>query len=157
MVNQRPWLAAGIAGATGGIIGFGSSLSSLMFTRGGVKSRVAEFEHPLRQRIIKTLEKNPGLHYRELQSKLSAANGTLRHHWMFYQAEKRSQLSRLMDEPATLLRAFSGRSPEGSWSRRNRGGKKDAYRIVTSSKDNCRRYPSKWHTKISSRTRKKNW
>ena len=55
-------------------------LSSLMFTRGGVKSRVAEFEHPLRQRIIKTLEKSPGLHYRELQSKLSAANGTLRHH-----------------------------------------------------------------------------
>ena len=79
-VNQRPWLAAGIAGATGGIIGFGSSLSSLMFTRGGVKSRVSEFEHPLRQRIIKTLEKSPGLHYRELQSKLSAANGTLRHH-----------------------------------------------------------------------------
>jgi predicted transcriptional regulator len=79
-VNQRPWLAAGIAGATGGIIGFGSSLSSLMFTRGGVKSRITEFEHPLRQRIIKTLEKSPGLHYRELQSKLSAANGTLRHH-----------------------------------------------------------------------------
>ena len=79
-ITQRPWLAAGIAGATGGILGIGSSLSSLMFTRGGVKSRTAEFEHPLRKRIMNTLEKNPGLCYRELQSKLSAANGTLRHH-----------------------------------------------------------------------------
>ncbi len=79
-ITQRPWLAAGIAGATGGILGIGSSLSSLMFTRGGVKSRVREFEHPLRQRIMKTLEKKPGLCYRELQSHLSAANGTLRHH-----------------------------------------------------------------------------
>ena len=79
-IKQRPWLAAGIAGATGGILGIGSSLSSLMFTRGGVKARTAEFEHPLRKRIMDTLEKNPGLCYRELQSKLSAANGTLRHH-----------------------------------------------------------------------------
>ena len=79
-ITQRPWLAAGIAGATGGILGIGSSLSSLMFTRGGVKSRVREFEHPLRRRIMKTLEKKPGLCYRELQSHLSAANGTLRHH-----------------------------------------------------------------------------
>lgn len=79
-MNQRPWLAAGIAGATGGIVGFGSSLSSLMFTRGEVKARISDLEHPLRQRILKTLEKNPGLCYRELQSNLSAANGTLRHH-----------------------------------------------------------------------------
>ena len=79
-ITQRPWLAAGIAGATGGILGIGSSLSSIMLTRGGVKSRVREFEHPLRQRIMKTLEKKPGLCYRELQSHLSAANGTLRHH-----------------------------------------------------------------------------
>ena len=79
-VNQRPWLAAGIAGATGGILGIGSSLSSLMLARGGVKARVQDFEHPLRQRILKTLERNPGLCYRELQSTLATANGTLRHH-----------------------------------------------------------------------------
>ena len=79
-ITQRPWLAAGIAGATGGIIGIGSSLSSMMFTRGSVKARLAEFEHPLRRRIMLTLEKKPGLCYRELQSHLSAANGTLRHH-----------------------------------------------------------------------------
>ena len=51
-----------------------------MFTRGGVKARISDFEHPLRQRILRTLEKKPGLCYRELQSNLSAANGTLRHH-----------------------------------------------------------------------------
>ena len=79
-ISQRPWLAAGIAGATGGLVGLGSSLSSLAFTRGGVKSRISDYEHPLRQRIIRTLEKSPGLCYRELQSNLSAANGTLRHH-----------------------------------------------------------------------------
>ncbi len=79
-ITQRPWLAAGIAGATGGILGIGSSLSSMMFTRGSVKARLAEFEHPLRRRIMLTLEKKPGLCYRELQSHLSAANGTLRHH-----------------------------------------------------------------------------
>lgn len=79
-ISQRPWLAAGIAGATGGLLGIGSSISSLAFARGGVKAQISEFEHPLRQRILKTLEKNPGLCYRELQSTLSAANGTLRHH-----------------------------------------------------------------------------
>ena len=79
-ISQRPWLAAGIAGATGGLVGLGSGLSSLAFTRGGVKSRISDYEHPLRQRIIRTLEKSPGLCYRELQSNLSAANGTLRHH-----------------------------------------------------------------------------
>jgi len=79
-ISQRPWLAAGIAGATGGLVGLGSGLSALAFTRGGVKSKISDYEHPLRQRIIRTLEKSPGLCYRELQSNLSAANGTLRHH-----------------------------------------------------------------------------
>jgi predicted transcriptional regulator len=79
-ISQRPWLAAGIAGATGGLVGLGSGLSSLAFTRGGVKSRISDYEHPLRRRILRTLEKSPGLCYRELQSNLSAANGTLRHH-----------------------------------------------------------------------------
>ena len=79
-ISQRPWLAAGIAGATGGLVGLGSGLSSLAFTRGGVKSKISDYEHPLRQRIIRTLERSPGLCYRALQSNLSAANGTLRHH-----------------------------------------------------------------------------
>ena len=79
-ISQRPWLAAGIAGATGGLFGIGSTLSSLAFSRGGVDAKVSDFEHPLRRRILRTLDRNPGLCYRELQSNLSAANGTLRHH-----------------------------------------------------------------------------
>ena len=64
-ISQRPWLAAGIAGATGGLVGLGSGLSALAFTRGGVKSKISDYEHPLRQRIIRTLEKSPGLCYRD--------------------------------------------------------------------------------------------
>ncbi|MBT4065899.1 MAG: helix-turn-helix domain-containing protein [Euryarchaeota archaeon] len=79
-ISQRPWLAAGIVGATGGLVGLGSSLSAFAFSRGSVDAKVGEFEHPLRRRILRTLEKSPGLCYRELQSNLSAANGTLRHH-----------------------------------------------------------------------------
>ncbi len=79
-ISQRPWLAAGLVGATGGLFGIGSSLSSLAFTRGGVDAKISDFEHPLRRRILRTLDKNPGLCYRELQSNLSASNGTLRHH-----------------------------------------------------------------------------
>lgn len=79
-ISQRPWLAAGIAGATGGLLGIGAGMSSLAFARGGVKAKISDFEHPLRRRILKTLDKKPGLCYRELQSTLSAANGTLRHH-----------------------------------------------------------------------------
>lgn len=79
-ITQRPWLAAGIAGATGGLLGLGTSISALAFARGGVDAKISDFEHPLRRRILRTLDKNPGLCYRELQSYLSAANGTLRHH-----------------------------------------------------------------------------
>jgi len=38
------------------------------------------WDHPLRSRILKTLERFPGTHFRELQRQLEAANGTLRHH-----------------------------------------------------------------------------
>ena len=79
-ISQRPWIAAGIVGATGGLVGLGSSISAFALSRGGVDAKVSDFEHPLRRRILRTLEKCPGLCYRELQSNLSAANGTLRHH-----------------------------------------------------------------------------
>jgi predicted transcriptional regulator len=38
------------------------------------------WEHPVRAKILTTLEKSPGLHFRELQRRMNAANGTLRHH-----------------------------------------------------------------------------
>ena len=79
-ISQRPWLAAGLASATGGLLGIGSNLSAIAVSRAGVEAKISDFEHPLRSRILRTLDKNPGLCYRELQSHLSAANGTLRHH-----------------------------------------------------------------------------
>jgi predicted transcriptional regulator len=47
---------------------------------GGISTRATSHEHPLRRRILSTLEARPGLCYRELQSIMNAANGTLRHH-----------------------------------------------------------------------------
>jgi DNA-binding MarR family transcriptional regulator len=38
------------------------------------------WEHPVRAEILSTLEKAPGIHFRELQRRMEAANGTLRHH-----------------------------------------------------------------------------
>ncbi|MFQ3321153.1 MAG: DNA-binding transcriptional ArsR family regulator [Candidatus Thalassarchaeaceae archaeon] len=46
------------------------------------------YVHPLRSRIISTLEKSPGIHFRELMRQLNAANGTLRHHLRVLTNEK---------------------------------------------------------------------
>jgi predicted transcriptional regulator len=82
--RQRPWISAGLAGAAGGFVGFAGGLVStigmLGLSKAGVKSRVIASEHPFRFRILRTLEANPGLCYRELQATMGAANGTLRHH-----------------------------------------------------------------------------
>ena len=84
-VRQRPWLSAGLAGATGGVVGIASGVVAAAtavgaLAIGGVSTKARVYEHPLRQRILSTLEHHPGLCYRELQSTLNAANGTLRHH-----------------------------------------------------------------------------
>ena len=82
--RQRPWISAGIAGAAGGFVGLAGGLVSTIgmmgLSRAGVKSRVIATEHPFRFRILRTLEAKPGLCYRELQTTMGAANGTLRHH-----------------------------------------------------------------------------
>ena len=84
-VRQRPWLAAGIAGAAGGVAGLAHGVvaaasAASAFAFGGVASKRQQVEHPFRMRVLRTLERHPGLCYRELQHELSAANGTLRHH-----------------------------------------------------------------------------
>ena len=84
-VRQRPWLAAGIAGAAGGIAGIAHSIAAMTSTAsalafGGISTKRQSSEHPFRTRVLRTLERHPGLCYRELQHELSAANGTLRHH-----------------------------------------------------------------------------
>ena len=84
-VRQRPWLAAGIASAAGGVTGLAGGIAAAASVVGGmamgsVSTKARALEHPLRRRILSTLEQHPGLCYRELQSTLNAANGTLRHH-----------------------------------------------------------------------------
>ena len=83
--ENHPMLGAGVAGLTAGITGLGLFANSLLpwnwVVRGAISSpHISEWEHPLRRRIIETLALNPGLCYRRLQSRLNAANGTLRHH-----------------------------------------------------------------------------
>ena len=84
-VRKRPWLAAGIAGAAGGLAGIAQGLAAMAsaataFAFGGISTKRQSSEHPFRTRVLRTLERHPGLCYRELQHELSAANGTLRHH-----------------------------------------------------------------------------
>lgn len=84
-IKQRPWLAAGLLGAAGGIAGIGGGISAAASAVGAIafgatSTSSREHEHPLRKRILSTLEQHPGLCYRELQATLSTANGTLRHH-----------------------------------------------------------------------------
>ena len=84
-VRQRPWLAAGIASAAGGVAGIAGGIAAAASAVGGmamgsISTKTSALEHPLRRRILSTLEQHPGLCYRELQSTLNAANGTLRHH-----------------------------------------------------------------------------
>ena len=45
-------------------------------------------DHPLRVAVVRTLTHHPGLCYRELQTELNAANGTLRHHLDVLQRRK---------------------------------------------------------------------
>lgn len=92
-VRQRPWLATGLAGAAGGIAGIASSVAAVAtsvgaFAMGSISTKNRSTEHPLRRRILNTLEKHPGLCYRELQSTLATANGTLRHHLDVLQSRK---------------------------------------------------------------------
>ena len=84
--RQRPWLAAGLTGAASGVVGIAGGLATFAGTvgamaLGGISTRATTtYEHPLRRRILTALEARPGLCYRELQTVMNTANGTLRHH-----------------------------------------------------------------------------
>ena len=83
--RQRPWLAAGLTGAASGVVGLAGGLATVAsavgaMAFGGISTRATTHEHPLRRRILSTLEARPGLCYRELQTVMNTANGTLRHH-----------------------------------------------------------------------------
>ena len=79
---SRPWYVDSIGALTGAALGLGAGFQLLFPAAQGtmIAHRETGWEHPLRLRIIETLEKSPGIHFRELQRRLSVANGTLRHH-----------------------------------------------------------------------------
>jgi len=79
---SRPWYVDSIGALAGATLGLGGVFQLLFPVAQGtmIAHRETGWEHPLRLRIIETLEKSPGIHFRELQRRLSAANGTLRHH-----------------------------------------------------------------------------
>jgi len=91
--RQRPWLTAGMASAATGVVGLAGgfvaaagAVGAMAF--GGISTRATHHEHPLRRRILSTLDAHPGLCYRELQTIMNAANGTLRHHLDVLQSRK---------------------------------------------------------------------
>ena len=91
--RQRPWLAAGLAGAASGMAGIAGGLATVAGTFGamafgGISTKAPAYVHPLRRRILSTLERRPGLCYRELQTVMNTANGTLRHHLDVLQSRK---------------------------------------------------------------------
>ena len=89
--RQRPWLAAGLTGAASGVVGLAGGLATVAnavgaMAFGGISTRATTHEHPLRRRILSTLEARPSLCCRELQTVMNTANGTARHHLDVLQA-----------------------------------------------------------------------
>ncbi len=80
--ERHPWLSDSLAAMAAGSLGIAAMLPFVApLTRGTLSAPHEEsWEHPLRRRILATLERSPGIHFRELQRHLDAANGTLRHH-----------------------------------------------------------------------------
>ena len=80
--EAHPWLSGSLAAIAAGSTGIASLLPfAAPLARGTLAApKDHSWEHPLRGRILRTLERSPGIHFRELQRQLEAANGTLRHH-----------------------------------------------------------------------------
>ena len=80
--QKFPWITETLAVLAGSSLGLGLITNSLTpFSSATISSPIEnQWEHPLRGQILRTLQKSPGIHFRELQRQLSAANGTLRHH-----------------------------------------------------------------------------
>tara|TARA_B100000902_G_scaffold101907_1_gene104238 strand:+ start:16228 stop:16881 length:654 start_codon:yes stop_codon:yes gene_type:complete len=81
--RSRPSLfAQALFTVTGSVFGMNSLLPTFIppTAQGTLSAPREEWKHPLRMNIMSTLDRSPGIHFRELQRRLDAANGTLRHH-----------------------------------------------------------------------------
>jgi len=79
--ESYPWIADSLAAMVAGATGYAALLPFFPIAPGTLSApHENSWEHPLRRSILKTLERSPGIHFRELQRTLESANGTLRHH-----------------------------------------------------------------------------
>ena len=80
--KSHPWFVDSIGAMAGAVLGLGAISPFFVPAAQGtlIAPRERDWEHPLRRSILNTLERSPGIHFRELQRSLEAANGTLRHH-----------------------------------------------------------------------------
>ena len=80
--SKRSWFLDGLIALTGGALGLGAMLPGMLppAAQGTLSAPKKNWENPVRARIMSTLDRSPGIHFRELQRRLEAANGTLRHH-----------------------------------------------------------------------------
>jgi len=80
--SKRSWFLDGLIALTGSALGLGAMLPGMLppAAQGTLSAPKKNWENPVRARIMTTLDRSPGIHFRELQRQLDAANGTLRHH-----------------------------------------------------------------------------
>ena len=81
--SKRSWAVDGLIALGGASLGIAAVIPVLMppVVEGAISSpNEHPWEHPVRAEILSTLDKSPGIHFRELQRRMEAANGTLRHH-----------------------------------------------------------------------------
>ena len=81
--SKRSWAIDGLMALGGASLGITALLPGMLppIAEGAISSpNEHPWEHPVRAKILSTLNRSPGLHFRELQRRMEAANGTLRHH-----------------------------------------------------------------------------
>ena len=81
--SNRSWAIDGVMALGGAALGITGLIPALLppVAEGIISSpNKHPWEHPVRAEILSTLDKSPGIHFRELQRRMNAANGTLRHH-----------------------------------------------------------------------------
>tara|TARA_B100000131_G_scaffold240124_1_gene232391 strand:+ start:377 stop:1030 length:654 start_codon:yes stop_codon:yes gene_type:complete len=88
--SKRSIAVDGVIALAAGVLSIGALVPAMVppTAQGTLSAPREDWENPVRARIMSTLNRSPGIHFRELQRRLDAANGTLRHHLDVLVAEK---------------------------------------------------------------------
>ena len=80
--SKRSIAVDGVIALAAGVLSIGALVPAMVppTAQGTLSAPRENWENPVRARIMSTLNRSPGIHFRELQRRLDAANGTLRHH-----------------------------------------------------------------------------